>query len=57
MKYYFNSLRKMGLENLRISQATQLIRFHYTTGRIEKKEYRYLVKQLFKIKNIKRRNF
>ena len=53
MKYYFNSLRKMELENMRTSQAMRLLKFHYSSARLEKKEYKYLVKQLFKIKKIK----
>lgn len=50
MKYFFNSLRKIDFENTRISHALKLFKFNYTTGKIEKKEYKYLVKQIFKNK-------
>ena len=53
MKYYFNSLRKMDFKTLETDQIMRLIKFHYTTGRIEKKEFRYLIKKIYKIRGRK----
>ena len=55
MKYFFNSLRKIDFENIRISHALRLFKFNYINGKIERKEYKYLVKNLYK--NKKRRKF
>lgn len=54
MKYFFNSLRKMDFKKMKTSQALRIFKFHYMKNKIEKKEYKYLVKQIFKKK--KRRN-
>jgi len=55
MKYFFNSLRKMDFEKIKISQALRLFKFNYLRGRIERKEYKYLVKLIYKNKKMKRR--
>ena len=54
MKYFFNGLRKMDLRGIKISQALRLFKFHYMNGKIEKKEYKYLVKKLYKNKKEKK---
>ena len=53
MRYYFNSLRKMDFKTLETSQIMKLIKFHYTTGKIEKKEFKYLIKKIYKIRGRK----
>ena len=50
MKYFFNSLQKIDFKNIKTSYALRLFKFNYINGRIEKKEYKYLVKQIFKNK-------
>ena len=54
MKYFFNGLRKMDLQTMRISQALRIFKFHYINGKLEKKEYKYLVKNLYKNKKEKK---
>ena len=58
MQYYFNTLRKMNFGEMKISQTLRLFKFNYLSGRILKKEYKYLVKMFFKTKNNKgRKNY
>ena len=53
MKYFFNGLRKMDLQEIKIPQALRLFKFHYINGKLERKEYKYLVKNLYKNKKEK----
>ena len=50
MRYFFNSLLKMDFVDVNISCALRLFKFHYRVGKIEKKEYKHLVKKLYKNK-------
>ena len=59
MRYYFNTLFKMDFEEVRVSNILRLFKFHYQKGNLIKKEYKYLVKSIYKNKNKnkKRRKF
>ena len=57
MKYYFNKLRKINLNKYTVEEALKLFKLNYIRGRIIKKEYKHLIKSIYKNKKRRKINW